>query len=157
MVGDFGHHGVHVASPQGKYLCHERLCFFILTRWRHDMETLSLLLALFASYPSVTVGFQEKGSVTRTFFFSLIKVWTSCWANWWIVGIWDVIRPMWRHLNELIIFVCSKSYQRIWIFSTGDVSFIFFAVMQVISGRYKLFTQDELCSRPKLNHKTMCL
>ena len=116
----------------------------------------SLLLVLFARYPSVSVGFHEKGPVTRTFLFSLMIVRTSSYANWWIVGIWDAIRPMWRHLNELIIFVCSKSYQRIWIFSTGDVSLICFAVMQVISGRYKLFTRDELCSRPKLNHMTMC-
>ena len=66
--------------------------------WRHEMETISALLALCEWNPSMDS--LQKGPVIRIFDVSLMLVWTNCWTNTRVAG--DVTHqgPMWRHCNE---------------------------------------------------------
>ena len=55
--------------------------FFLLTRWRHKMETFSALLALCAGNSPVPVNSQHKGQWRGALMFSLICVWINGWVN----------------------------------------------------------------------------
>ena len=51
------------------------------TWWRHQMETFSVLLALWASNSPVTGEFPSHRPVTRSFDVVFDLLWTNCWAN----------------------------------------------------------------------------
>ena len=51
------------------------------TRWRHQMETFSALLALCAGKSLVTGEFPSQRSVTRAFMFSMIGAWINGWVH----------------------------------------------------------------------------
>ena len=59
-----GRHGRHLSS-----------------RWRHQMETFSVLLAICAGNSPVPGEFPTQRPVTRSFDVSLICVWINCWVN----------------------------------------------------------------------------
>ena len=72
------------------------------TRWRHQMETFSALLAICAGNSPVPGGFPAKRPVTRSFdvFFDLRlnkRLSKQSWG-WWFE---TLPRPLWRHSNEL--------------------------------------------------------
>ena len=49
--------------------------------WRHQMETLSVLLVLCEGNPPVTGGSPHRGQWRGALMFSLICAWTNDWAN----------------------------------------------------------------------------
>ena len=73
------------------------LSFGYITWWRHQMETFSALLALFAGNSPVTVEFSAQRPVTRRFdvFFGLCpnkRLSKQSWG-WWFE---TLSRPLWR-------------------------------------------------------------
>ena len=52
-----------------------------ITRWRHQMETSSALLALYAGNSPVIGEFPAQRSVTRSFDVSLLCNWKNIWVN----------------------------------------------------------------------------
>ena len=62
-------------------------CIFSLSWWRHDMETLSALLAICAGIHRSPVNSPHKGQWRGALMFSLICAWT----NGWETVIWDAI------------------------------------------------------------------
>ena len=76
--------------------------------WRHQMETISALLALCGGNPPVTGGFPSKRPVTRSFdvFFDLRL---NQWLRKQVCGWWSEMPScsLWRHCNE------SDRYQNI--------------------------------------------
>ena len=75
-----------------------------ITRWRHQMETVSALLAICAGNPPVTGAFPAQRPVTRSFdvFFDLHlnkRLGKQSWG-WWCEM---PSRPSWRHFNALMI------------------------------------------------------
>ena len=52
-----------------------------MTWWRHQRETFSALLALWAGNSPVTGEFPHKGQCRRALMFSLIWAWKNGWAN----------------------------------------------------------------------------
>ena len=49
--------------------------------WRHQMETFSVLLAIYAGNSPVGGEFPARRPVTRSLMFSLIYVWINGWVN----------------------------------------------------------------------------
>ena len=49
--------------------------------WRHQMETFSALLAIFAGISPLTVDFPHKGQWRETLMFYFICAWISGWSN----------------------------------------------------------------------------
>ena len=80
------------------------------TRWRHQMETFSALLAICAGNSPVTGEFTAQRPVTRSFnvFFDL-RLNTRLSKQWW--GWWfeTLSRPLWRHCNDSF-----KSHATLW-------------------------------------------
>ena len=83
------------------------------TRWRHQMETFSVLLVLCAGNSPVTVGFPAQRPMTRSFdvFVDLRsnkRLSNQSWG-WWFE---TRSRSLWRHCNECItcrkIWFCMK-------------------------------------------------
>ena len=72
------------------------------TRWRHQMETFSALLAICAGNLPVAGGFPTQRPMTRSFdvFFDLHpnKRLSKQWSGWWFE---TLSRPLWRHRNGL--------------------------------------------------------
>ena len=70
--------------------------------WRHQMETFSALLAIYAGYSPVTGEFLAQRPVTQSFdvFFDLHlnKRLNKQSPGWWFE---IPLRPLWRHCNEL--------------------------------------------------------
>ena len=50
-------------------------------RWRHQMETFSVLLAICAGNSPVPSEFPTQRPVTRSLMFSLICIWINVWVN----------------------------------------------------------------------------
>ena len=75
--------------------------FYSLTWRRHQMETFSALLAIWAGNSPVTVEFPAIRPVTRSFndFFDLRlnKRMSEQWWSWWFE---TPSCPLWRHCNE---------------------------------------------------------
>ena len=67
------------------------------TWWRHEIETLPALLSLCESL----VDSLHKGPVMRTFGVSLMLARANFGQTLVRVVMWDVMRAMWRHCNEL--------------------------------------------------------
>ena len=72
----------------------------IMAWWRHQMETFSALLALFAGNSQVTGEFPSQRPVTRSFdvFFDLRlnkRLSKQSWGRWLDAP----LRPLWRHCN----------------------------------------------------------
>ena len=70
--------------------------------WRHQMETFSALLAIYAGNSAVTGEFPTQRPVTRSFnvFFDLRlnkQLSKQSWG-WWLM---TPLRPLWRHCNVL--------------------------------------------------------
>ena len=76
---------------------------FPWTRWRHQMETFSALLAICAGNSPVSGEFPPQRPVTRSFdvFFDLRlnKPLSTQWWGWWFE---TLSHPLWRHCNENI-------------------------------------------------------
>ena len=88
-----------------KHKCKKTYSFDLrdtLTWWRHQMETFSALLAIYAGNSPVTGEFPSQRPVTRSFdvFFDLRlnKPLSKQWWGWWFE---TLSRPLWRHYNEL--------------------------------------------------------
>ena len=82
-------------------------CHSICTWWRHQMETLSALLAICAGNSPVTGKFPTQRPVTRSFdaFFDLRlnkRLSKQSWG-WWFE---TLPRPFWRHSNDLHQTIC---------------------------------------------------
>ena len=74
----------------------------ISTRWRHQMETFSALLAICEGNSPVSGEFPARGPVTRSFgvFCDLRlnkRLSKQCWGCWFETP----SRPLWRHCNEM--------------------------------------------------------
>ena len=71
--------------------------------WRHQMETLSALLAICAGNSPVTGEFPAQRPVTRSFdvFFvlRLDRQLSKPWGRWWF---WTPSRSLWRHWNAMM-------------------------------------------------------
>ena len=88
------------------YICHWRKFitknFEARSWWRHQMETVSALLALCAGNSPVTGEFPSQRPVKRSFdvFFhlSLNKRLSKQSRRWWFETIW---RSLWRHSNVI--------------------------------------------------------
>ena len=70
--------------------------------WRHQMETFSALLILYAGNSPVPVSCPHKGQWRRALMFSLICAWINDWVNkpwgWWFeTPSWS----LWRHCNDI--------------------------------------------------------
>ena len=77
----------------------------IITWWRHQMETVSALLAFCEGHPPVTDGFPSQKPVTQNFevFFDvrLNKRLSKQWRCWWFE---TPCRPLWRHCYDLVLW-----------------------------------------------------
>ena len=75
-----------------------------LTWWRHQMETFSALLAIWAGNSPVTGEFPAQRPLTRSFdvFFDLRlnKRLSKPWWGWWFEA---PSRPLWRHCNVQVL------------------------------------------------------
>ena len=71
--------------------------------WRHQMETISALLALCAGNSPVTGGFPAQRPVTRSFHvfcdLHLNKRLSKQSWGWWFE---TLSRPLWRHRNDIV-------------------------------------------------------
>ena len=78
-----------------------KICIQTISRWRHQMETISPLRALCEGNPPVTGGFPSQRPVTWSFdvFFDLClkKQLSKPSRRWWIE---TLSRSLWRHCNE---------------------------------------------------------
>ena len=85
--------------------CHTTCCpYFMYPWWRHQMETFSALLALYARNSPVTGEFPSQRPVTRSFdvFFDLSlnkRLSKQSWGWWFETS----SRPLWRHCNAMYI------------------------------------------------------
>ena len=74
---------------------------YVHTWWRHQMETFSALLALYAGNSPVPGEFPAQRPVTRSFdvFFDLClnKRLSKQWRGWWFE---TLSRPLWRQYND---------------------------------------------------------
>ena len=82
-------------------LNHHQICFsWLMTWWRHQMETFSALLAICAGNSAVAGEFPAQRPVTRSFdvFFDLRlnKRLSKQWWGWWFE---TLSCPLWRHCN----------------------------------------------------------
>ena len=73
----------------------------LLPWWRHQMETFSVSLAIFAGISSVPCEFPTQRPVTRSFdvYFDLRLNKRLCkqWWGWWFE---TLLCPLWRHSND---------------------------------------------------------
>ena len=84
-----------LTSPRNLHRCASWLCFMSETSgrpsvsrgirsiawWRHQMDTLSASLAIYAGNSPVTGEFPAQRPVTRSLMFSLICAWINGWVN----------------------------------------------------------------------------
>ena len=96
------------------------------SRWRHQMETFSALLALCAGNSPVSGEFPAQRPVTRIFdvFFDLrlIKRLRKHSLGWWFE---TLLRPLWRHCNVNTaepFYKHDKGNPRWWPFKRGGLS-----------------------------------
>ena len=91
---------------------------FVASWWRHQMETISALLAICAGISPVTGEFTAQRPVTRSFdvFFDLYlnkRLSKQSWG-WWFE---TLSRPLWRHCNGFcgvrVIQWCSEGVNEI--------------------------------------------
>ena len=77
----------------------------VLTWWRHQMVTVSALLALCAGNSPVTGEFHSQRPLSRSFdvFFHLRQN-----RDWWFE---TPSRPLWRHCNEYMYHKCCHTYR----------------------------------------------
>ena len=90
-----------IGDHQDDIHCWFELSHEVLTWWRHQKETFSTLLTLWAGNPSVTGEFPSQRPVTRSFdvLFDqrLNKQSSKQWWGWWFQ---TPSHPLWRHCNE---------------------------------------------------------
>ena len=91
----------------------------IWTWWRHQMETFSVLLAIFAGKSPVTGELPLQRPVTQSFdiFFDLRlnKRLSKWWWGWWLE---TPSRPLWRHCYDIIAILQVVSWMDIsWFYS----------------------------------------
>ena len=100
------HHGQHLfGSWHVAYMALSacfKLCCYIVTWWRHQMETFSALLAICAGNSPVPGEFPTQRPVTQSFdvYFDLRpnkRLSKQSWG-WWFE---TLSHPLWRHCNEL--------------------------------------------------------
>ena len=75
-----------VDFPQNGNLVYVMTFIILTTWWRHDMETLSALLALYEGNPRVTGGFPSQNANDADLNVSFDVSWTRCWTNSPMVG-----------------------------------------------------------------------
>ena len=73
--------------------------------WRHDMETLSALLALSEGTPSVDSF--TKGQWYGAWMFPLVSAWTNCWTN----GREQVFEVSWRSFDITLMHIILRYSQ----------------------------------------------
>ena len=56
-------------------------CYHLISWWRHQIETFSTLLAIYAGNSPVTVNFPHKSQWRGALMFSLICAWINDWVN----------------------------------------------------------------------------
>ena len=83
----------------------------VITWWRHQMETFSALLGIYAGNSPVLAEFPTQRPVTRNFdvFFDLrLNKWLSkqSWG-WWFE---TLPRPLWCHSNDKCLVKISSGY-----------------------------------------------
>ena len=66
---------------------------------RHQMETFSTLLSFVWGIHRSPADSPRKETVARTVDVSLFSVWTNCWTNTWLTGIWDIMMVIWYRRN----------------------------------------------------------
>ena len=76
----------------------QRRMWFMDTRWRHDMETLSALLNFCEGNPPKTGGILSLGSLMC----SLVLAWTMSNKQSSFSMIWDAQTLMWLHCNDFL-------------------------------------------------------
>ena len=83
--------------------------------WRHQMETLSALLAICAGNSPVTGEFPAQMPVTRSFdvFFDLRlnKRLSKQWWGWWFE---TPSRSLWRHCNGMLVCIIHVFTWHVW-------------------------------------------
>ena len=98
-------------------------CYHLSSWWRHQMETFSALLAIYAGNSPVTGEFPAQKTVARNFdvFFDvcLNKRLSKQWCGWWFETPW---RPLWRHCN--MIFVSKRGHREVKNYITSDTWYI---------------------------------
>ena len=90
--------------------------------WRHQMETISALLAIYAGNSLVTGDFPAQRSVTRSFdvFFDLRlnkRLRKQSWG-WWFE---TPSRPLWRHCNGFCLLTWTILKYAGWIDHTNKM------------------------------------
>ena len=77
------------------------LTYYVIPWWRHQMETLSALLAICAGNSPVPGEFPAQRPVTRSFdvFFDL-RLNKLLSKQWWGWPFETLSRPLWRHFND---------------------------------------------------------
>ena len=93
-------------------------------RWRHQMETFSALLAIFAGNSPVISEFPAQRPVTRSFdvFFDLllnIRL-SKQWWGWWFE---TRLCPLWRYCNETFDVPLDVWVEIIWWLSKFELAF----------------------------------
>ena len=89
--------------------------------WRHQMETFSALLALYAGSSSVPVNSPHKGQWHGALMFSLIWVWINNSVNNWEAG--DLIRHGGHYdVNVMLKYICL--IVNVWISNDTSVKFV---------------------------------
>ena len=85
------------------------------TRWRHQMETFSALLAFCTGNSPVTGEFPSQTPVTWNFdvFFQLClnQQLSKQWRGWWFE---TPSRSLWRHCNDYYIAITKQTTRRTW-------------------------------------------
>ena len=94
---------------------------FVLSWWRHQMETFSALLAICAGYSLVSGEFPTQRPVTRSFdvFFDLRLNKRLCkqLGGWWFE---TLSRPLWRHRNVYVLLLSWLTLSNSPSFHSGD-------------------------------------
>ena len=91
---------------------HAGISPFMITWWRHQMETFSVLLALCAGNSPVTVISPRKGQWRGAFMLSLICTWMNGWVNNREAG--DLRR---QHAHHDVTVMLSSRTHTSWIIS----------------------------------------
>ena len=102
-------HGInnHDIDPFSWILrCHQQVGQpFASSWWRHQMETLSALLAICAGIHRSPVNSQHKGQWRGALMFSLICVWITGWVNNREAG---DLRRYRTHCDVTVMMICSQ-------------------------------------------------
>ena len=104
--------------------------------WRHQMETFSALLVLYAGNTPVSGEFPAQRAVTRSFdvFFDLClnkRLSKQSWG-WWFE---TLSRPLWRHCNGIMkcryqnAVQLFQAFNVIWFMSSFSAIFWFYLFM----------------------------